>query len=154
MSVVALCLAPARAQPVVVVEQIEIVAGAGIVGDQYFGVRDKRQAGRNVTLISMEEIEAFNARTGATLAPTDPRRNIVTRNVRLNDLVGTTFAIGAAILRGVELCEPCGKLARYLAGPAMSRKEFIHELTHRCGLRADAVGSGTVRLGDAIVPSR
>ncbi len=129
---------------------IEVVAGAGIVGDHNFGAK-QRYPGQNLTLIEAEEVEAFNARVGKNLVATDPRRNVVTRGVRLNDLVGKTFAIGTATLRGVELCEPCGKLAGYLAGPDMRKADFIREFAHRCGLRADVVESGTIRVGGRLV---
>lgn len=132
------------------VGEIEVVAGSGIVGDHNFGAK-QRYPGQNLTLIEAEEVEAFNERAGKDLVVTDPRRNIVTRGVRLNDLVGKTFAIGTAILRGVELCEPCGKLAGYLAGPDMRKTDFIREFAHRCGLRADVVESGTIRVGDRLV---
>lgn len=131
------------------VGEIEVVAGAGIVGDHNFGAR-QRYPGQNLTLIEAEEVEAFNARTGKELVVTDPRRNIITRGVRLNDLVGRTFVIGTATLRGVELCEPCGKLAGYLAGPDMRKADFVREFAHRCGLRADVVVSGTIRVGDRV----
>lgn len=131
------------------VGEIEVVAGSGIVGDHNFGAK-QRYPGQNLTLIEAEEVEAFNSWTGKNLGTTDPRRNIITRGVRLNDLVGKTFVIGTATLRGVELCEPCGKLAGYLAGPDMAKKDFIREFAHRCGLRADVVESGMIQVGDVI----
>jgi MOSC domain-containing protein YiiM len=131
------------------VSEIEVVAGSGIVGDHSFSAK-QRYPGQNLALIEAEEVEAFNARVGKNLVATDPRRNIITRGVRLNDLVGKTFVIGTATLRGVELCEPCGKLAGYLAGPEMKKKDFIREFAHRCGLRADVVESGIIRVGDQI----
>lgn len=133
-----------------VVEAMHVVAGSGIVGGHYFGPT-QRHPGQNLTLIEAEEVEAFNARTGRQLALTDPRRNIVTRGVRLNALVGRDFSIGSARFLGVELCEPCGTLARYLTGPGMSKAEFIRQFTHRCGLRADVTVSGTIRAGDPVI---
>jgi MOSC domain-containing protein YiiM len=150
MAVTALCLSPSRSAPARVVEALEVVEGAGIVGDRYFG-REQRHPGQNLTLIEAEEVEAFNARVGRSLAVTDPRRNVITRGVRLNDLVGKVFAIGTTTLRGVELCEPCGTLAGYLAGSNMLKKDFVREFTHRCGLRADVVTSGSIRIGDPVV---
>jgi MOSC domain-containing protein YiiM len=132
------------------VQEMVVEAGAGIVGDRYFG--PQRHAGQNVTLIEAEEVEAFNARTGTSLALTDPRRNVITRGVHLNELVGREFRIGSALLRGVELCEPCGTLAGYLAGSAMGKRDFIREFTHRCGLRADVVQSGRFAIGDPVEP--
>jgi MOSC domain-containing protein YiiM len=150
MTVASLCLAPKKSSSMSEVGEIELVAGAGIVGDHNFTAR-QRYPGQNLTLIEAEQIEAFNARNGMNLAVTDPRRNIITRGVRINDLVGKTFVIGTATLRGVELCEPCGKLAGYLAGTDLKKKDFIREFAHRCGLRADVVASGTIRVGDQVV---
>lgn len=149
MTVTALCLSPKKSCSMSEVGEIEVVAGSGIVGDHNFGAR-QRYPGQNLTLIEVEEVEAFNARVGKHLAATDPRRNIVTRGVRLNELVGKTFVLGTATLRGVELCEPCGKLAGYLAGPDLKKKDFIREFAHRCGLRADVVESGSIRVGDRV----
>lgn len=149
MTVSTLCLSPKKSSSMSAVGEIEVVAGAGIVGDHNFTAR-QRYPGQNLTLIEAEEIEAFNGRAGRNLVVTDPRRNIITRGVRLNELVGKTFAIGTATLRGVELCEPCGKLAGYLAGPGMSKKDFVRQFAHRCGLRADVVESGIIRVGDGI----
>lgn len=133
-----------------VVREISVEAGSGIVGDRYFG--PARHPGQNVTLIEAEEVEAFNVRASKNLALTDARRNVITRGVRLNDLVGREFRIGTALLRGVELCEPCGTLAGYLAGDSMSKRDFVREFTHRCGLRADVVESGRLGVGDAVQP--
>jgi MOSC domain-containing protein YiiM len=149
MTVAALCFAPSKSAPMQIVEEIEVVAGSGIVGDHYFG--KVKHPGQNLTLIEAEEVEAFNARSGKNLLPTDPRRNVVTRGVRLNELVGRTFRIGDVALRGVELCEPCKTLAGYLAGPEMSKIAFMASLARRCGLRADVLKSGTIRVGDQVV---
>ena len=149
MTVTTLCLSPTKASAMHEVRQIEVVAGSGIVEDHNFSAK-QRYPGQNLTLIEAEEVEAFNARVGKNLVATDPRRNIITRGVRLNDLVGKKFVIGTATLRGVELCEPCGKLAGYLAGPDMRKADFIREFAHRSGLRADVVESGTIRVGDRV----
>ncbi|MET0282622.1 MAG: MOSC domain-containing protein [Steroidobacteraceae bacterium] len=149
MSVIALCLAPTKAAEMVKLAEMVVEAGAGVRGDHHFGTA-QHVAGQNVTLIEAEEVEAFNVRTGLGLELTQPRRNIVTRGVRLNELVGREFAIGSAVFRGVELCEPCGKLARYLAGGGIDKARFVKEFTHRCGLRADVIRSGVVRMGDGV----
>ena len=131
------------------IDELDVVAGAGIVGDRYFSP-SQRHPGQNITLIEAEEIEGFNARNGMHLSLTDPRRNVITRDVRLNQLVGLDFTVGSARLRGVELCEPCGTLSSYLAGQAMTKPAFVREFAHRCGLRADVIGSGRICVGDEI----
>src|SRR3954451_10562487 len=105
MTVFALCLSPSKSAPMQAVEELEVVERAGIVGDHYFGVK-QRHPGQNLTLIEPGEVEAFTARVGKALVATDPRRNVITRGGRLNELLGKVFVIGTATLRGVELCEP------------------------------------------------
>ena len=78
------------------------------------------------------------------LAAGDARRNIVTRNVPLNHLVGKEFAIGEVRIRGIRLCEPCDHLQR------MTGKPVIKGLLHRGGLRAQILTPGTIRVGDAV----
>jgi MOSC domain-containing protein YiiM len=131
------------------VEQIELVAGAGIVGDRYYDERP-HDAGRDVTLVEAEEIERFNAEHGADAPLYATRRNIVTRGVRLNDLVGKEFLIGGVRARGVELCEPCSTFGRNLATPELGVAKTVRAFVHRAGLRADLLSSGTVRVGDGI----
>jgi MOSC domain-containing protein YiiM len=126
-------------------EQAELRAGQGIVGDHNFGRSD--HPGRNVTLVEAEEIESF---CRDTLRPVDcsiTRRNVVTRGVRLNELVGRRFRIGDAVLLGVELCEPCALLGRRLADDALTPAQVVKRLLGRAGLRADVLESGTVGRG-------
>ena len=91
-------------------------------------------------------MERLNAETGLDIAPGDLRRNVVTRGVSLNELVGSEFSLGETRLRGVRLCEPCG----YLAG--LTHHEVPRRLAHRAGLRAAIVRGGTLRIGDAAAP--
>jgi MOSC domain-containing protein YiiM len=78
------------------------------------------------------------------LAPGESRRNITTRGIRLNDLVGKEFRIGDVRARGTKLCEPCTHLE------ALTGKPLIKPLTHRAGLRADLLTSGRISVGDPI----
>jgi MOSC domain-containing protein YiiM len=149
MTVAAICYGPHEAAAMLAATAIEVVAGTGIVGDRYFSAQHKKE-GKQITLIEAEEIESFNARNGTQLSLTDPRRNVITRGVRLAPFVGREFTVGAVRLRGIELCEPCGTLSGYLASFGMAKRDFVREFTHRCGLRADIVGSGTIRVGDAV----
>ena len=150
MAVVALCYCPDDGGPMRSVNELVVVAGAGIVGDRYYGTQQS-YPGQNLTLIESEEIEAFNARFGAKVGLTDPRRNVITRNVRLNSLVGLEFSVGMVKVRGVQLCEPCKTLASHLSSTGLRDSEIVRALTHRAGLRVDVLGSGHIRLGDQIV---
>ena len=131
------------------VEQVVLVAGAGIVGDRYYD-EQPHEAGRDITLVEAEEIERFNAQHGAAAPLHATRRNVVTRGVRLNDLVGREFLIGSVRARGVELCEPCSIFGRNLATPALGVPNTVRAFVHRAGLRADLLSSGEIRVGDPV----
>ena len=149
MPIALICVAARAAEPLATVTSVSVVAGQGIVGDRNFGQR--QYPGQNLTLVEAEEIERFSQQCGAALDLAATRRNLVTRGVRLNALVGREFRIGAVSLRGVELCEPCATLGRSLAQPGLSAAAVVRALAHRCGLRADVLSSGTIAVGDEIL---
>ncbi len=124
---------------------IRVVAGAGIEGDRYFNA--KEEPGQNLTLVEAEAIEDFNAKFGTRHGLSSTRRNLVTRGVRLDSLVGKEFSAGSVRLRGVELCEPCRGLGTALATAAVSRAAAVRYLAHRAGIRADILTSGTIAVG-------
>lgn len=149
---VALYVCPGKALPMRLVDEAELVAGRGIVGDRRFSLTTKPQ--NQATFIEEEALLAAAAlmRGGADSAgdagsvDVEPsaRRNIITRGVALNHLVGRTFRVGTAVVRGIELCEPCGHLAK------MTSRAFERALLHRGGLRCEIVTSGIVRPGDVV----
>src|SRR5512134_2022011 len=109
----------ARAEePTDAVEAVSVVAGRGIEGDRSiraggdgtFHEADKH--GQDLTLIEAEAIEGLAADTGIDLSPGEARRNVVTRGVALNDLVGRRFAVGAVEAVGNRLCDPCSHLQK------------------------------------------
>lgn len=132
-------------------EKIELVAGCGIVGDRNFGL--SKWPGQNLTLIEAEEIESFLNEHNLPHDLTISRRNLITRGVRLNELVGKEFQLGDVVLKGVELCEPCGSLGERLSsltGPELSPKLLIQRFMGKGGLRVDALTSGIIKLGATI----
>ena len=114
-SVVAIYLAPNARQPMAAVEQVHAVPGKGLEGDRYFDrtgtFSSKHGPDREVTLIEIEVIDALERDYSIEISPGDARREIVTRGVPLNHLVGREFQVGAVLLRGIRLCEPCSHLA-------------------------------------------
>jgi len=124
---------------------VQVTAGAGIEGDRYFGRHE--EPGQNVTFIEAEEIESFFAEQGLPCDLSAPGRNIVTRGVRLNDLVGIEFLVGGVRFLGVELCEPCLSLGKALATATHPPANVVKRLVHRAGLRADALSNGEVVVG-------
>ena len=149
-SVVSIQIAPQAGAPMVTLEQVEAVVGKGLAGDRYFhrvGTYSERPGtGRQVTLIENESIEALAREAGLELAAAASRRNVTTRDVPLNHLVGRRFRVGDVVLEGTRLCEPC----QHLEG--LTRPGVVKGLVHRAGLRADIVGGGTIRVGDPIRP--
>ena len=131
------------------VAEIAAIAGVGLEGDRYATrtgtFSAKHKPGRQITLIEGEAIEALERDLGLKLAPGETRRNLVTRGVALNHLVGREFTVGVARLRGHELCEPCNDLARMTGKP-----QILPGLVHRGGLRAEILEGGVIRVGDPV----
>jgi MOSC domain-containing protein YiiM len=130
------------------VEQVRAVVGQGLEGDRYAkGVGSFSRwpgLGRQVTFIEAEVIEQVALEHALDLAGGRSRRNVVTRGVRLNELVGKRFRIGAALFRADRLAEPCGYLEKRVGGGLQQA------LKGRGGLRADVLEGGVIRVGDAI----
>jgi MOSC domain-containing protein YiiM len=120
------------------VGSVSALAGKGLQGDRKFHA-DGAGPGQALTLIEAEVLEDVGL-TGA-----QSRRQVVVRGVRLNDLVGRRFRVGAVECLGVELCEPCLHLQQ------MTRPGIIKELVHRAGLNADIRGDGRISVGDPIL---
>lgn len=136
---------PRKAAPMERVVAGELVAGRGLVGDHRFSLATKPM--NQVTLIEAEALAAaaglLRGARGVDVEPS-ARRNIITRGVALNHLVGRTFRVGGAVLRGIELCEPCGHLAK------MTSSTFSSALVHRGGLRCEIVEGAVVGDGERI----
>lgn len=145
MTVERIYLAGKAGEPQFEVQSIEVVVAKGILGDRYFAARD--EPGQNITLVEAEEIEAFCTESGRMIDLACSRRNLVTRGVRLNALVGQEFTIGTVRLRGVELCEPCRSLGKRLATADLSSAAVVKRLLNRGGLRADILCSGSIAVG-------
>ena len=120
------------------------VAGGGLVGNRYFYEDGHAPPGRAVTLIAAEGVEAFVQETGISLTAAETRRNVVTRGIDVNTLVGKRFRIGDVECVGVELCEPCAHLQ------SMTKPGILKGLVHRAGLNADVVTGGDIAVGDAV----
>jgi MOSC domain-containing protein YiiM len=147
-TIVSIHIAPTGAAPMKTVGKIQVVAGKGLEGDRYamkLGTYSNDPgSGRDVTLIEIEAFEALRRDYQITLEPASARRNIVTRGVALNHLVGVEFTVGDALLRGTRLCDPCAHMEK------LTVKGAMRGLIHRGGLRAEIVRGGVVCIGDPI----
>jgi MOSC domain-containing protein YiiM len=124
-------------------------AGLGILGDRWYASTQGHR-GQNITLIAAEEIDYFNQTYHQAIKYDATRRNIVTRGINLNELVGKTFSLGGATLHGVDLCEPCRVLGANLANDTIGAPEVVKAFVHCGGLRADIISSGEIQVGDKI----
>jgi MOSC domain-containing protein YiiM len=120
------------------VDSVRAEAGNGLAGDRMYRAGGQRRGGA-LTLIEAEVLEEVG------LTGPESRRQVVTRGVRLNDLVGKRFRVGDVECLGVELCEPCLHLQ------ALTRPGIISDLLHRGGLNADILTDGTIAVGDPVV---
>src|ERR671916_3108524 len=129
----------------------QVRAGRGFEGDRYaagtgtFSPRAGNRPGYDLTLIAAEVLDELTA-AGQPLGFAGTRRNVLTRGIDVNALVGRRFRIGDVLCEGRRLCEPCVHLDR-LSGPGLLRP-----LIHRGGLRADVLTDGEIRLGAPIQP--
>ena len=147
-NVVSIYITPVAGNPTQAVDSVHAVPGFGLVGDRYYGLpgedSTKSASGKEITLIEIEAIEALHEHEKINLSAGDIRRNIVTRGVPLNHLVGRQFRVGEVKLLGIRLCEPC----QYLAN--MTDARVLPALIHRGGLRASILAEGFINVGDVI----
>ena len=133
-------------------EEIVVIAGRGIEGDRYYEgkgtfSKSNRYAegsdtnGRDLTLIEAEAVEGVLNEYQIEIEPGTHRRNITTRGVALNDLVGKKFRIGEVVCKGICLCTPCRHME------ALTTKGVMEALENRGGLRADILGGGVIKVG-------
>jgi hypothetical protein len=147
-----LAIAPAAEADMRLLEVASARAGRGLEGDRYaagagtFSPRAERRPGYDLTLMAAEVLDELTA-AGVTVDFAATRRNVLTRGIDVNALVGRTFRIGDVLCQGRRLCEPCIHLDR-LSGPGLLRP-----LIHKGGLRVDVLTDGEIRLGAPIQPA-
>ena len=125
------------------INKVEAVKGKGLQNDRKFDKDNQKE--RQITLIEIENINYFNKISKTNIPPLDFRRNIITENIRLNDLVGKEFIIGNVKLKGHDLCRPC----KYLQDK-LRQNNFVKEFLRRGGLRCEILISGKIYVGDII----
>ena len=149
-------VAPDSGDPMEERRRAEAIAGRGLRGDRYFEGRGlwnlldedptrEVKEGSDVTFIEAEALAAVERDAGIEIPPGAHRRNVTTRDVPLNHLVGRTFTIGDVTCEGIQLCEPCGYMQ------ALADEEGLSDaLVHRGGLNATVVDSGRFAVGDEV----
>ncbi len=143
-------LSPRAFLPMRSMVSLSLVAGHGIDGDRYASdsgfYSHKPEEGRQVTFFEEETLDALKRDHGVELSPAEHRRNVTTRGVPLNHLVGRRFRVGAAVVEATRLSVPCHHIEE------VTGKEIFHLLLNRSGLNARILVGGLIRAGDAVVP--
>mgnify|MGYP001400014095 CR=1 FL=1 len=130
-------------QPIIEVSSIEVLANQGVVGDRHF--KEFNDPYNQLSLIESENIDYYNIKFGLNISYVDFRRNIITKGIQLNDLVGKKFKIGKVELEGIDLCRPCRHLCEIL-----NQDNIIKELLRSGGLRCQILSSSLIEVGNKI----
>ena len=130
-------------QPIKEVNSIEVLANKGIVGDRHF--HDFNDPYNQLSLIEAENIQEYNIKYGLDIPYTDFRRNVITKGIKLNDLIGKKLKVGNVELEGIELCRPCRHLTEML-----DQKNILKEFMRKGGLRCQILSSSKINVGDKI----
>jgi len=125
------------------VEEINVSAGEGIIGDRYFD--ESTEDCNQLTLIESENIDYYNQKFNLKIPYLNFRRNIVTKDIKLNDLIGKKIIIGKTKIKGIDLCRPCKSLQKNLG-----QDNIIKEFLRKGGLRCEILTSANIKVGDEI----
>ena len=125
------------------VNSIDLIANKGIVGDRYF--KDFSDPMSQLTLIESENIDDYNRRYNLNIDYLDFRRNIITKDIKLNNYIDKKILIGKVEVEVIDLCRPCRFLQEKL-----NKNNIIKEFLRKGGLRCRILSSGTIKVGDLI----
>ena len=125
------------------VETIEVLANKGVVGDRHFNNYNDPYC--QLSLIEAENIDEYNLKFGLNIPYLDFRRNIITKGIKLNDLVGKKLSIGNVEVEGIDLCRPCRHLTEML-----DQENILKEFLRKGGLRCQILSSSKIKVGDTI----
>ena len=125
------------------VKLIEVLENKGVVGDRHFDEFNDPYC--QLSLIESENIDFYNFKYNLNIPYVDFRRNIITKGIRLNDLIGKKFLVGNVKLEGIDLCRPCRHLTEML-----SQENILKEFLRKGGLRCQILSSSIINVGDNI----
>ena len=138
-----ICIADKSGNKMIKVTSVQAVAEKGIINDRYFN--ENNDVDIQITLIESENIDYYNSVSGSNISYINFRRNIITKGIKLNELVGKELLIGAVRIKVHRLCNPC----RYLQ-EKLKQKNFIKKLVNKSGLRCEILTSGKISINDEI----
>ena len=130
-------------KPINEVSSINVLANQGIIGDRHF--KQFNDPYNQLTLIESENIDNYNIKHGLNIPYIDFRRNIITKGIKLNDLVGKKILVGKVELEGIDLCRPCKHLCEVLG-----QENIIKEFLRRGGIRCQILTSSSIKINDKI----
>ena len=125
------------------VQKIEVLSNKGVIGDRHFNEFNDPYC--QLSLIESENIDYYNLKYGLYIPYLDFRRNIVTKGIRLNELIGRKFVIGKVKVEGIDLCRPCRHLIEILG-----QENIIKEFLRKGGLRCQILSSSSISVNDII----
>ncbi len=141
--VIKIGIAKSNSEEIQEVNEINLTAGKGIIGDRYF--HEKNEDRNQLTLIESENIDYYNDKFNLKIPYLNFRRNIVTKGIKLNELVGKKLIIGKTETKGIDLCRPCRSLQENLG-----QNNIIKEFLRMGGLRCEILTSSIIKVGDEI----
>ena len=130
-------------QPIKEVNSIEVLANKGVLGDRHF--QEFNDPYNQLSLIESENIDDYNTRFGLNIPYIDFRRNVITKGIQLNDLVGKKLKVGSVELEAIDLCRPCRHLTEML-----NQDNVLKEFLRKGGLRCQILSSSNINVGDKI----
>ena len=130
-------------QPINEVNSIDVLINQGVVGDRHF--KEFNDPYNQLSLIESENIDYYNIKFGLNISYVDFRRNIITKGIKLNNLVGKKLLIGDVKVEGIDLCRPCKHLSEIL-----NQNNIIKEFLRRGGLRCQILSSSKININDEI----
>ena len=125
------------------VKTVKVIANQGIVGDRHF--KEFNDPFNQLSLIESENIDYYNIKYGLNIPYIDFRRNIITKGIKLNDLVGKKLKIGSVEVEGMDLCRPCRHL-----NESLNQHNVLKEFLRKGGLRCQILTSSNINIGDKI----
>ena len=125
------------------VNSIDVIANQGVVGDRHFN--EFNDPYNQLSIIESENIDYYNIKFGLNIPYINFRRNIVTKGIQLNDLVGKKILVGNVEVEGIDLCRPCRHLTEVLG-----QDNILKEFLRRGGLRCQVLSSSSIKIGDKL----
>jgi len=128
---------------IVGVNEINLIAGKGVIGDRHF--KNYNNPYNHLSIIESESIDEYNKKFNLDISYLDFRRNIVTKGIKLNDLIEKKLIIGDVKLEVIDLCRPCRHLSEKL-----EKNNIIKEFLRKGGIRCEILNNGKISTGDQI----